>query len=62
MTYEQAIRLLDRVKDGQNFPLPAINLALELTGDIDETTARNHFQHEWTSAQEVLQVRSDACA
>lgn len=62
MTYEQAIRLLDRVKDGQGFPLPAINLALELTGDIDETTARNHYQHQWTPAQEVLQVRPNASA
>lgn len=62
MTYEQAIRLLDRVKDGQGFPLPAINLALELTGDLDDATTRNHFQHEWTPTEEVLQVRSNACA
>jgi len=57
MTYEQAVRLLDRAKEGQGFPLPAINLALELTGDLDETTSRNQAEHEWTPTQEVLQVR-----
>ena len=62
MTYEQAIRLLDRVKDGQGFPLPAINLALVLTGDLDDATTRNQAEHEWASAEEVLQMRRTACA
>jgi hypothetical protein len=36
MTYEQAMRLLDKLKDGESFPLPAINEALRLTGDLSE--------------------------
>jgi len=34
MTYEDAIRVLDRVRDGVNVPLHLINLALQITGDL----------------------------
>jgi hypothetical protein len=36
MNYFQAVRLLDRVKDGVPIPLRLINEALILTGDLDE--------------------------
>lgn len=35
MTYEKAMQILDRVRDGVNYPIWVINKALELTGDID---------------------------
>ena len=62
MNYEQAKRLLDRIKDGQMFPLPAINLALEITGDIDESTTTHKSQYEQPSAKEMHEVQRDACA
>ena len=34
MSYEDAIRVLDRVRDGVNVPLHLINLALQITGDL----------------------------
>lgn len=36
MTYEQAMKILDRVRDGVLFPSHIVNLALQLTGDLDE--------------------------
>jgi hypothetical protein len=36
MSYEQAMRLLDKLKDGEIYPLAAINEALRLTGDLNE--------------------------
>ena len=35
MNYFQAMRLLDRVKEGVPFPIHLINKALELTGDLE---------------------------
>jgi hypothetical protein len=37
MNYFQAMRLLDRVKEGIPVPLHLINKALELTGDLEQT-------------------------
>ena len=34
MNYFEAMKLLDRVKEGVPFPLHLINQALELTGDL----------------------------
>ena len=34
MNYFEAMRLLDKVKEGIPFPLHLINQALELTGDL----------------------------
>lgn len=34
MTYRAAIRILDQVREGQDYPLTAINRALEMTGDL----------------------------
>ena len=34
MTYEMAMRILDKVKDGIPYPGKIINMALELTGDL----------------------------
>jgi len=36
MTYYEAMRLLDKVRDGAQYPLHTINQALELTGDRSE--------------------------
>jgi len=36
MSWQDAMRLLDKLKDGESFPLPAINEALRLTGDLNE--------------------------
>ena len=54
MNYEQAVRLLDRARDGQMFPLPAINLALEMTGDLDDTTATLQNKYEQSPLEEML--------
>jgi hypothetical protein len=35
MNYFEAMRLLDKVREGVPFPLHLINQALELTGDLD---------------------------
>jgi hypothetical protein len=35
MSHYQAMILLDKVKDGNYFPLYLINQALELTGDLE---------------------------
>ena len=35
MNYYQAMRLLDKVKEGVPFPIHLINQALELTGDLE---------------------------
>jgi len=37
MSHQQAMILLDQVKDGKNVPLYLINKALELTGDLEQT-------------------------
>lgn len=34
MTYEMAMRILDKVKEGIPYPEKIINMALELTGDL----------------------------
>jgi len=35
MNYFEAMRLLDKVREGVPFPIHLINKALELTGDLD---------------------------
>jgi hypothetical protein len=35
MNYFQAMRLLDKVREGVPFPIHLINQALELTGDLE---------------------------
>ena len=35
MSHYEAIKILDRIKDGANYSLATINQALFLTGDID---------------------------
>lgn len=37
MTYEIAMRILDKVKDGVPYPEKIILMALELTGDLQQT-------------------------
>ena len=34
MTYTEAMRILDKVKDGVPYPEKIIKMALELTGDL----------------------------
>lgn len=34
MTYEEAMKILDKVKDGVPYPEKIIKMALELTGDL----------------------------
>ena len=36
MTYQTAMRILDKVKDGVPYPVKIIRMALELTGDLVE--------------------------
>lgn len=36
MTWEQAMKLLDRLKEGIDYPQSAILMALKITGDLDE--------------------------
>jgi len=35
MSHHDAMKLLDKVKDGVPFPIHLINQALELTGDLE---------------------------
>ena len=35
MTYEQAQKILDRVRDGVVYPSGVVDFALQLTGDLD---------------------------
>jgi len=35
MNYYEAMRLLDKVREGVPFPIHLINQALELTGDLE---------------------------
>jgi hypothetical protein len=37
MTHAEAMKLLDKVKDGVPYPEKIIRLALELTGDLQQT-------------------------
>ena len=37
MNYFEAMKILDRVRDGQPYPDHIITQALKLTGDIDES-------------------------
>ncbi len=37
MNYFEAMRLLDKVKEGVPYPVLLINIALELTGDLEQT-------------------------
>ena len=36
MSHATARRILDALKDGHAYPLHIINLALQMTGDLDE--------------------------
>jgi len=36
MTHEQANKILDRVREGQQYPEHVITMALKLTGDLSE--------------------------
>jgi hypothetical protein len=37
MSHHDAMRLLDKVREGVPYPLHLINKALELTGDMEQT-------------------------
>ena len=37
MSYEMAKKILDRVKDGANYPAHVITEALKVTGDLEES-------------------------
>jgi len=37
MTHADAIKILDKVKEGVPYPEKIINMALELTGDLEQT-------------------------
>jgi hypothetical protein len=37
MSHSDAMKLLDKVRDGVPYPLHLINKALELTGDLQQT-------------------------
>ena len=38
MTYFEAMRILDRLKDGWLYPAKIVDEALRMTGDLRETT------------------------
>ena len=57
MTYDQAVRLLDRLKGGELFPLPAINMALEMTGDLDDSTDTLQCKYAWTPFEAVREMQ-----
>ena len=40
MTYEQAQKILDRVREGVHYPDSIVDFALQLTGDIEEHQAQ----------------------
>jgi hypothetical protein len=42
MTYYEAMRILDRLKDGWSYPAKIVDEALRMTGDLGE----NHYGHE----------------
>lgn len=64
MTYDQAKRILDRVKTGVHYPAPIVNKALYLTGDLDryeedggqgmDQTLQNQSEGEWFHASSRL--------
>ena len=37
MTHADAMKILDKVKEGVPYPEKIINMALELTGDLEQT-------------------------
>jgi len=37
MTHAEALRILDKVREGIPYPEKIINMALELTGDLQQT-------------------------
>jgi len=37
LTHAEAMRILDKVKDGVPYPIKIIRMALELTGDLQQT-------------------------
>jgi hypothetical protein len=37
MTHKEAMRILDKVRDGVPYPEKIVTMALELTGDIQQT-------------------------
>lgn len=37
MTHMMAMKILDKVKDGVPYPEKIINMALEITGDLEQT-------------------------
>ena len=38
MTYESAMKILDRLKEGWSYPEKIVNMALQITGDLGENT------------------------
>jgi hypothetical protein len=44
MNYFDAMRILDKVADGSTYPEKIINLALEITGDLDGQGTPQRFR------------------
>jgi hypothetical protein len=36
LSYKEAMRILDKVKDGVPYPIKIIRIALQMTGDLSE--------------------------
>ena len=53
MNYFEAMRLLDRVKEGVPYPVRLINQALELTGDLDQGIYLWHTVEKTSLMQET---------
>ena len=52
MNYFEAMRLLDRVKEGVPIPLRLITEALILTGDLDD-----QGMYQWYTAEKTYPMR-----
>ena len=55
MNYFEAMRLLDRVKEGVPIPLRLITEALILTGDLDEQGIYQWYTAEKTSLMKATE-------
>ena len=57
MTFEDAIRVLDCVKEGRPMPESVVNRALQITGDLDDFDGE--FQRLWRACGErEAEIRS----
>lgn len=59
MNYEHAKAILDRVRDGVDYPSHTIQKALEMMGDIDGHIERMDEDHRSAGVDQTLPQKSD---